>query len=358
MGLIFTTAYLFEGDIMNDAQEFIPAQLNAVGLYSEFRGQLETLKAESKSLVFDYNSPKGNKEARSHIFSLRKVKTALENARKEAKAAALEYGRLVDSKAHEIRDELEALIEHHDAPIREIEQREAAIKAAIAERVNVLNNWRTFPADLSAEHWQDELAMVEAFVIDDSLGEAKFAAAYAKDEAMAGIKVKLAARRKYESEQAELAKLRAEAEARARKDREDQIAREAAERATQEAEAEAERKRQNELRAQQERDRLQQEEANRQQLALERAQREKAEAEARAAKAEKEAKEKAERELALQQQREREAAEKREANKKHQAAINNAAVSGLVTAGLTEEMAKLAVTAIAKREIPHVHIAY
>jgi colicin import membrane protein len=101
--------------------EFIPATLNAVELYSDFRKQLDGLKSSSNALVFDYASPKGNKEARSHVFSLRKVGASLEKARKEAKSAALEYGRLVDSKAKEIDAEITTLIDVHDKPLREIE---------------------------------------------------------------------------------------------------------------------------------------------------------------------------------------------------------------------------------------------
>src|SRR5690606_23508393 len=64
-------------------------------------------------------------------------------------------------------------------------------------------------------------------------------AARAKDKAVSSLRAALVAREKYEAEQAELARLRAEAEAREQKEREERIAREAAERAQREAEAKA-----------------------------------------------------------------------------------------------------------------------
>lgn len=342
---------------MNQAAEIIPFNPNELKPFSAFESQLAKLKDDNSKAVFDYASAKGNKEARSHIFTIRKVKGELERARKDAKEAALQYGRLVDGEAKRINGELEAMIEVHERPLREIEEREAARVEAIRARIAALESYKTVPT-MSAAGWADELARVESFALDDSLEEFKSVAAIAKDQAITEIKAKLEAQTKVEAEQAELARLRAEAAERERKDREERIAREAAERATREAEAKAQREKEAAERQQHERERAQQEEARKQELALETAKREKAEAEARAAQAEKLAKEKAEREQRERQEQERREAEKREANKAHQAKVNNAAVSALVMAGVSDDMAKLAITAIAQRKVPAVTIAY
>lgn len=338
--------------------EFIPASTNAIELYSEFRQQLEALKAESNALVFDYASPKGNKEARSHVYSLRKVGAALEKARKAAKADALEYGRLVDSKAKEIDGEITALIEVHDKPLREIEEREQARIDAIKARMKALDVAPLLTPTLTSAEISGILADVEAFPIDSGLGEFMAPAAIAKDAAMAELKTKLAARQAYESEQAELARLREQEALRQQQEREARIAKEAAHKARIEAEQKAERDRLAEQRkaeqAKQEAERI----AQRQQLAIERAQREKAEAETRAANAEKEAKAKAERELAAKLAAEKAEAEKREANKKHCARINNAAVDALVANGIDADVAKQVIILIASRKIPAVSIEY
>jgi hypothetical protein len=338
--------------------EFIPASLNAVELYSEFKSQLATLKAESNALVFDYASAKGNKEARSHIYSLRKINAALEKARKEAKAEALEYGRKVDSMAKEIAGELDALIEQHDKPLREIEERETARIDAIKRRMQTLDFAPLLTPNTTAEQLQSILAGIEAFALDASLGEFMATAALAKDKAIGELKSKLAERQQYEAEQAELARLRAEAVERERLDREARIAQEAADKAKREAEQAAQRE---SMRVEQERIEAERKAADAikaQELALERAKRETAEANERAAKAEQEAKAKAERELAAKQATERAEAEKREANKKHQAKVNNEAVAGLVVAGLSEDAAKAAIVAIAQRKVPNVTISY
>jgi hypothetical protein len=53
------------------------------------------------------------------------------------------------------------------------------------------------------------------------------------------------------------------------------------------------------------------------------------------------------------------ATEKREADKKHKAKINNAALEAIISCcGLNKDQAKKTITAIAKGEVPHVHITY
>lgn len=338
--------------------EFIPANLNAVELYSDFRQQLETLKADSNALVFDYASPKGNKEARSHIAGLRKICGALERARKDAKHDAQEYARLVDSKAKEIESELRSLIDTHEAPLLEIEAREQARIDAIKARMQTLDVAPLITPALTSAQLADILAGVEAFAIDASLAEFMAAAAIAKDQAIGELKNKLAARQQYEAEQAELDRLRKQEAIRQQQEREARIAQEAAEKARRDAEAKAE---QDRMAAQRKSDqeRLDAERAaQQQQLAIERAQREKAEAETRAANAEKEAKAKAERDIAAKLAAEKAEAEKREANKKHCARINNTAVDALVAGRIDADVAKQVIILIASRKVPAVSIEY
>jgi hypothetical protein len=321
-------------------QEFIPASMNAVELYSDFKLQLETLKSESSSLVFDYASVKGSKDARSHIAGLRKMCGALERARKDAKHDAQEYARLVDSKAKDIASELRGLISMHEAPLLEIEAKEQARIDAIKARMAVLEVPAILPQPFASNDWQALLNRVEAFVIDASLAEFMAAAAIAKDAAIAQIKPRLAEARQKEHDAAELARLQEVERARLQKEREEQIAKAAAERATQEAEEKAERER------------------LRQEQAVLQAQKEKAEAETRAANAEKAAKEKAERVLKEKADKEQKEQVAREADKKHKARINNEAMAALVANGIAEDVAKAVVCSIAKRLVAHVQINY
>ncbi|MFB6449293.1 hypothetical protein ACFDR1_16895, partial [Bradyrhizobium sp. 1AS5L] len=50
--------------------------------------------------------------------------------------------------------------------------------------------------------------------------------------------------------------------------------------------------------------------------------------------------------------------EKREADTKHRAKVNNAAVAALVKGGIAEEAAKAVITLIAKRQVPAISISY
>lgn len=102
--------------------------------YNALRADIEALKAKNAALVFLYDTPEGNKNARSHVFTLRRKKADVERARKEAKADALEYGRRVDAIAGELNGELEVMIDVHQKPLDTIEQVEVA-KRAEAERL-------------------------------------------------------------------------------------------------------------------------------------------------------------------------------------------------------------------------------
>lgn len=350
------TAEKLDIEIEGEVIEFNP-DARALAVFSPFELQLAELKKKN-AVVFDYADPAGNKAARSQIATVRKVKGSLEKTRKEAKAGALEYGRKVDSTAKAIEEQLQEMIDLHETPIKEIEAKEEARKQEIHARIATLREYQTFGFATTSEQWAAALEHAENFPIDASVGELAGFAIRERDSAIAAIQVELAAKLQWEKDQEDLRILREQQAEQARKDRETQIANEAAARATREAEQRAEQQRLIAANAEAEAERQRQEEINKQALALETAKRQKAEAEERAAKAEQTAKENAEREHQRQIENERIAAEKREANKKHQAKINREAVADLVTAGLTEDMAKLAVTAIAKREVSHISISY
>jgi len=99
-------------------------------IFNQFEAELSELREHNEKLVFDYEDPKGNKEARSHVHKLRRSKTAVTAIHKEAKADALAYGRRLDAKKRELITEIESMIDVHMEPIKRIEDRE---KAAIAE---------------------------------------------------------------------------------------------------------------------------------------------------------------------------------------------------------------------------------
>lgn len=321
---------------MPTAEQFVlPPENQPLAAYSEFRAQLGTLREQNAALVFDYASAEGNKAARSHIHKLRRTKGAVESARKEAKAASLEYGRRVDSEGKEIIAEIEAMIDVHERPINEIEEAERNRVEAIAARIQHIQSLGLTQGaadDLRAA--RDALAAIE---IDETFEESMADATVELKAARHRIAEALEAAEKAEAEAAELEKLRAESAAREQREREERIAKEAAERASKEAEEAASRERER----------------------AEKAERDRKAAEERAARAEQEAKDRLRREAEEQARRQAEETAKREADKEHRRAINNAATVALsAESGIELDAAQKCVEAIARKQIPNVSISY
>jgi len=356
-------------------QEIIDApSKTAVAEYAPFYSQLAELEQNNSTLVFAYETKKGNKEARSHINTLRLTKGALERTRKEAKAEYLKKGRAVDSEASEIESRIEAMIKVHQEPLDEIEQRETDRQAALQARVAAIVEFHALAQT------QDDLRAgiegIESMKIGADFEELEVEAMRAKENRLEQLRSCLMLRIKSDDEAAELERLRAESAARAQKDRDDAIAAEAVRKTqaetTERAEAAAKKAAQaiadSEARSKKER-----EDAERRELQLkldaETSERKRVEAEQKAAQDIKDTEERAEqsRLKAIQDEKDRAAAvlqaeadatAKREANKAHLRKINSAALDAFVAGGMTAECAKLAVTLIAQGKIPAVAISY
>lgn len=355
--------------------EFLPS-LKEIKPFSVVEAKLAEMKRVSTKTVFDYASPKGNKEARSHVHAIRLIRGDLERVRKETKAQALEFGRMVDSEAKRIESELESMIEVHAAPLREIEEKEEKRKAKHEFYIQSQREWAEHTDGLTAEELHQRIEILDAQDIGPHLEEYEKEAVNVIAQSREKLVAKLSARVQYESEQAELVRLRELAAENERKEQE-RAAKERAEKAEQERIANEQRiAREAEERAiQQERERAAEELRNREAEAArlqqeaesrernlkaeaERARRQAEEAEERAKRAEQEAIDRAERIRKQQAEEDRIAAQKREANKKHKAAINNAAVDALEQGGIPRLDAVQVVTMIARGQIPHITISY
>lgn len=336
--------------------------LDAIQPYSEVKAAIAKMKAESAGLTFDYATPKGNKLARSHVNTLRGYKGDIERKRKELKADALEFGRKVDAAAKELTGEVEAMIEVHDKPLREIEAREAARKQAHVERLALLG----VPVDpiTTSAACRSVLTRVASVVVGDEWEEFKTPALELQAASRRVLETKLADLLKQEAEAAELARLREEqakrdAEARAKREadererREAEIARAAAEKAKREAEQAAEVERR---RAEAEANAARAKAEAQQRAALE-AEREKArKAELAAAKAKQE-KAEAEAKVAREQREREEADRKRAADLAHRSRILGEAAEALAKI-IPAEAANAAIDAIASGKIPNVAVRF
>ena len=86
--------------------------------------QIQEAKEKNANLVFDYNDKDGNKEARSWVAHLRKLKRPVNETHALGKAEALTYCRKWDEAKNKRIKGLEDMIEHHYKFIREIEEAE------------------------------------------------------------------------------------------------------------------------------------------------------------------------------------------------------------------------------------------
>lgn len=377
-------------------QTQLPA--TSVAVYDPFRQQLAEIKQNNFKMVFDYKDPKGNKEARSHIYKLRQTKAAIDRARKEEKAASLEYGRKVDSEAAAIIEEVEEMIQVHQKPLDEFEQQEKARIDGIMARIAGMTITAEYVMDKTAAQLKERhQEMVLIPITEEAFGEFYPQACAAQAVAVEYLTGAIAMAEKREAEAIELERLRSEAEARRiadeeaarlakaaqeEKERAEREAKEKAEREEREklaAEAEAARiKKAAEDAAEAERLRVQKEADERERLLKEQAEkaaREKAELEAKAERDRLEAIErqeaavKAERER-LQRESDAKAAEdaKREADKEHRGKIHREIVAALLPiitetqleyeADSAEKLAKQIVIGICGDVVPHIKIIY
>lgn len=353
---------------MTDINQEIEKEVSRgeVGAYSFVADQLKNLKETYGSEVPDASTKEGYNRSKQISGEMTKLRTSLEAKRKEIKAPAIAFGKLIDSQAKELTEQIKAIEEPHKLAYREVDAKKKRLKEEAEQRLLDIKNmpdtcFDKTPSEI--ESMIDELACV-SIDFDTFRHKLEEAENWIPSilQQLSGEHAKAVEReveqQRIESERIELEKLRREAaerEERERLEREEQERikreKEIAEQARIEAEQKAEREKQ---------------------LAAERAERlerEKQEAIERAEIEAKQAAERAEQEKlqAIEQEKERQRQEQvkleqeakaREENKKHRAKINNAALKCFVNGGLTEEQAKLAVTLIASKQIDNVSIYY
>ncbi len=106
--------------------------MNELVVFDPVKAELAEYKKENASLVFDYEDPQGNKDARSHIYKLRQAKTKIADIHKEAKAVPWGICKLLDGEKNDLTAEVETMIDFHYKPVKEIEEREVKVAAVKA----------------------------------------------------------------------------------------------------------------------------------------------------------------------------------------------------------------------------------
>lgn len=351
------------------AQLVVIEPTSAVALFTEGEGveaMLADIRKQATSLVPDLSTAKGRKEIASIAFSVAKTKTYLDGFGKELTDKYKEIPKRIDANRKLIRDYLDALKDEVRAPLTQYEAAEEARVAALQSRLARLNELGSYASiEIAAADLQVMLNEVEQNALDDTWQELLPQATVAKELAAKRLGEALAARQKYEAEQAELEQLRQKQAEQDRIDRERLIAEQAAELARREEE--------NRQRLEREAAQHREQEAQRQaqvaQQAAEQARRDSEAAELARQQAEANAARQAEEAAtrAAEQERQRIADEqrlkdeedaRRMADRAHQGRINSAILMDLIGMGIEEDKAVTLIKHIANNKIAHLTINY
>lgn len=364
----------------------VPPKDTALQVYQIANGldpYLKKIRDEIDAFVPDVTSRKGREAIASIAYKVARSKTALDNVGKDLVADLKEIPKKIDAERKRMRDTLDAWQEEVRRPLNDWQ---AAEDARVDRHNSAIAHLKLNAQDLdgiTAEDLADRIAKVEAAALGERWQEFEAEAARAKDDSLKVLRTALAARQQYEAEQAELARLRREAEERAEQDR-IRLAQEAAVEAerervaqAQQAEREAAARREQELidqAAAQEREaenqrlqlKLQAEQAER---AREQAEADRVAAEQRMEQERQDAARRQEEaaEQARQEERRRADAaaaeilrqqEARERDQAHKTKVMGEAKTALMSLNITEELARAIVLKIARREVPNITINF
>lgn len=329
----------------------VPSKESALEVYQKQNGLdpfLEKIRKEIDAFVPDVSTKKGRDAVASMAYKVSKSKTALDDVGKELVNDLKELPKKIDAERKRVREILDSWKEEVRKPLTDWEQEEAN---RIDKCKSGIENIRLMTADIDVINSitiKERISNLESIVTDATIfQEFEIEAVRTKESILNQLKQTLVKRDQYESEQAELAKLRSEAEAKAQKDREEKIVKEAEERAIKFAEdkAKAEKERVEQI-AKQEKEASDRRELELK-LQIERAEKEKLQA------VEKEKKRIADEIINIENEK-----IAREKDRIHRSKINNDALSDLIKNGINEECAKSVIVVIAKKLIRNISINY
>lgn len=355
----------------------VPPKETALAVFSAEKGLepwLQKIRDEVRAFVPDTSTAKGRAAIASIAFKVAKSRTALDDAGKKLVAELKEVPKLIDAERKRMRESLEALQEEVRRPLNEWQ---AAEDARVAQHQAVIKHIEnTDTAGMSAALIGAKIQDLDSCEINQELEEFEADAHRAKAASLVILRQAMQDQEKFEAEQAELIKLRAEKEAQEQKDRETRIAQEAADKARIETEQKAQRERDAEAKRvadekvaadKRENDlRLAAAESERK---AEQAKREKIESDQRAERERKEAaerQEKAVEEARIAEQKRADAAaaeivrqqEARAADTAYKSKIMGEAKLAIMSMNVTEELAKALVMKIYRGEVPNITINF
>lgn len=307
---------------------------------------IQQVRDEVADFKADVTTEEGRKDIAAKAYMVTRSKTALEALGKEFVAGIKSQAKVIDDQRKSMRETLEELAKEVRKPLNEWEEEEKRKEEALEGRFLGLKKY-TENADLDLQELKASLEMIKDTVIDESWSYLEEKAQELKNELISVFTRRIEEREKHDKEQAELEQFRKDKVEREEKDRladaesarikrEEEITKNATKKAEQDTKDAEERAEQAEQRRVQDL----------------------ADAEAKAETDKQAAVEAEKKRAAAETQRLADEEAKRAANKKHNAKINNKAKEALIVAGLSDQAATQAVTAIAKGMIPNVAIRY
>jgi colicin import membrane protein len=324
----------------------------------------ERIKQETSSHVFDMSTDKGRKFCASMAYKVSKAKTLVDDFGKDLVAEEKKKLALVDADRKSWREKCDILRDEIRKPLTEWEDAEKQRIQSHESNISLIKSMANVDG-LDSVLTKARLDDAENIAIGENWQEYANQAAIAKDETIKLLKSALATRLQYESEQAELERLRQETIQNQIIERERIIAENAARQAKEDAErlarAEFERTERARLQAEAKEAQLLRDAElakQREQAAIDAAKEAAKRAEIEKARAIENEKNRAiAQALREKQQQEAEDAE-RLANVNHRKKINNETLKSFIDNGIDETYAKPVMALIAKGLIKNVSIKY
>lgn len=346
--------------VVIDTSALVPVEVFSPGGIDAILAKVEA-DARAAADVLDVSTPKGREKIKSLAHKVARSKTALDDMGKELVADMKARAAAIDAERRSVRDRLDALRDEVRKPVDDYEAADAARIVCHETALAAITEGSGYGTHETSAEIAVRLAYLESYPARD-WQEFKARAEKVLAAEVERTKGLLTTAQTREAKAAELERLHREAEERAAREkagREERERREREERIAAQARAEAEAKAKREAEERVAKAEVARVEAERRaKEAVEQAERDRIAAAEHA---------KRQAEDAVQQERERieearraeeAAAAKREADIAHRRKINGEAVTALVAAGLSEGAARTAIVSIAKREVPHVSIAY
>ncbi len=200
----------------------------------------DRMAEQARSIVPDVTTKKGRDAIASQAYKVSKSKAAVDNHGKDLVAGIKAQAAAIDRDRKAWRDQCDALRDEIRKPLDDWEQAEndrVAKHQAVIRAIHSLHDENILNKE--SHEIKGYIFDLENTEIDSSFEEFEQEAKIAKLETLEKLRTALAAREKYEAEQAELERLRQAEIERQQKERDEAIARQAAEKAQREAEKKA-----------------------------------------------------------------------------------------------------------------------